>query len=429
MSKKSWIISINMGYGHQRTAYALRDLATRKKIINANDYKGIPEKDRIIWESSRKFYEFISRFKKAPIIGNFVFSLFDKTQKINDFYPKKDESACGFNHRGIYSLFKKGWGKDLIKRLSSKDKKPFVSTFFTPAFMAEELKYSGKIYCVVCDADIARSWAPLKPKKSSIKYFAPNKRTVDRLRLYGVKKENIFLTGYPLPMENIGKKKEILKEDLKKRIINLDPLGNYKKHYGGLLHEKLGELPDKSDHPLTIMFPVGGAGTQKETGIEFLKQLRNNVVNKEIKIILVAGVKENIKEYFEKEIEKLKISKFVKETKLVDIIYEKDFGKYYDAFNKALRKTDILWTKPSELSFYSALGLPIIIAPTVGSQEDFNRAWLLRNGFGIEQENINSVKEWFFDLLRDGQLAEIAMEGFVEGEQMGTLKIKEIIEK
>jgi len=153
------------------------------------------------------------------------------------------------------------------------------------------------------------------------------------------------------------------------------------------------------------------------------------VVNKEIKIILVAGVKENIKEYFEKEIEKLKISKFVKETKLVDIIYEKDFGKYYDAFNKALRKTDILWTKPSELSFYSALGLPIIIAPTVGSQEDFNRAWLLRNGFGIEQENINSVKEWFFDLLRDGQLAEIAMEGFVEGEQMGTLKIKEIIEK
>ncbi len=429
MSKKSWIISINMGYGHQRTAYALRDLATRKKIINANDYKDIPEKDRIIWESSRKFYEFISRFKKALIIGNFVFSLFDKTQKINDFYPKKDESACGFNHRGIYSLFKKGWGKDLIKRLSSKDKKPFVSTFFTPAFMAEELKYSGKIYCVVCDADIARSWAPLKPKKSSIKYFAPNKRTVDRLRLYGVKKENIFLTGYPLPMENIGKKKEILKEDLKKRIINLDPLGNYKKHYGGLLHEKLGELPDKSDHPLTIMFPVGGAGTQKETGIEFLKQLRNNVVNKEIKIILVAGVKENIKEYFEKEIEKLKISKFVKETKLVDIIYEKDFGKYYDAFNKALRKTDILWTKPSELSFYSALGLPIIIAPTVGSQEDFNRAWLLRNGFGIEQENINSVKEWFFDLLRDGQLAEIAMEGFVEGEQMGTLKIKEIIEK
>jgi len=34
-----------------------------------------------------------------------------------------------------------------------------------------------------------------------------------------------------------------------------------------------------------------------------------------------------------------------------------------------------------------------------------------------------------FDLLKDGQLAEIAMEGFIEGEQMGVLKIKKIIEK
>ncbi len=429
MSKKAWIISINMGYGHQRTAYALKDLAVRKKIINANDYKEIPSKDRVIWESSRKFYEFVSRFKKFPIIGNFIFSLFDKTQKINDFYPKKDESACGFNHKSTYSLFEKGWGKDLIKRLSSKDKRPFVSTFFTPAFMAEELKYSGDVYCVVCDADISRSWAPLRPKKSKIKYFAPNKRTVDRLRSYGVKKENVYLTGYPLPMENIGKNREILKEDVKKRIINLDPLGNYRKHYKGLIREKLGTLPAKSDHPLTIMFAVGGAGAQKEIGVEVLRQLRSNLVNKEIKIILVAGTKINIKEYFEKEIEKLNISEFVKETKLVEIIYEKDFGKYFDSFNKALRKTDVLWTKPSELSFYSALGLPMIIAPTIGSQEEFNRAWLLRNGFGIEQENIDYAKEWVFDLLKDGQLAEIAMEGFIEGEQMGALKIKEIIEK
>lgn len=429
MAKKAWVISINMGYGHQRTAYALRDLAIRKKIINANDYKGIPSGDRAIWESSRKFYESVSRFKRVPIIGELIFSLFDKTQKINEFYPKKDESACGFNHRSTYSLFKNGWGKHLIKKLSTKDKRPFVSTFFTPAFMAEELKYSGNVYCVVCDADISRSWAPLKPKISKIKYFAPNKRVVDRLRLYGVKKENIFLTGYPLPVENIGKKKEILKEDLKKRLINLDPLGSYRKHYRGLIKEKLGELPDGSGRPLTIMFAVGGAGAQKEIGIEVIKQLRDNIVNKEIKIILVAGTKIKIKEYFEEEVKKIKISEFVKDTKLIEIIYENSFEKYFDSFNKALRKTDILWTKPSELSFYSALGLPIIIAPTIGSQEEFNRAWLLRNGFGIEQENINCIKDWLFDLLKEGQLAEIAIEGFIEGEQMGAIKIKEIIEK
>jgi hypothetical protein len=429
MNKKAWVISINMGYGHQRTAYALRDLAMRKKIINANDYNGIPSGDKVIWESSRKFYEFISRFKKAPVIGNLIFSIFDKTQKINDFYPKKDESACGFNHRSTYSLFKKNWGKHLIKKLISKDKRPFVSTFFTPAFMAEEFKYPGEVYCVVCDADISRSWAPLYPRKSRIKYFAPNKRVVDRLRSYGIKRDNIFLTGYPLPIENVGIKKEILKEDVKQRIVNLDPLGSYRKHYSGLIEEKLGDLPDKADHPLTIMFAVGGAGAQKEMGVEVLKQLRDNIVNKEIKIILVAGTKPKIKEYFENEIKKLNLSEFIKDTKLVEIIYEDGFEEYFDSFNEALRKTDVLWTKPSELSFYTALGLPMIIAPTIGSQEEFNRAWLLRSGFGIEQENVNYVKDWLFDLLKDGQLAEMAMEGFVEGEQVGVLKIKEIIEK
>lgn len=429
MNKKAWVVSINMGYGHQRTAYALRDLAMRKKIINANDYTGIPKGDKLIWESSRKFYEFVSRFKKAPIIGNFVFSLFDKTQRINEFYPKKEEAACGINNRSTYALFKKNWGKHLIKKLSSKEKRPFISTFFTPAFMAEELKYTGNVYCVVCDADVSRSWAPLNPKRSKIKYFAPNKRVVDRLRLYGVKKENIILTGYPLPMENIGNKKEILKEDVKNRIVNLDPLGNYRKNYKGLVAEKLGELPDKADHPLTIMFAVGGAGAQKEIGVEVLKQLRDSLVNKEIKIILVAGTKLKIKEYFDNEIKELNISEFVKDKKLVEVIYEESFEEYFDSFNKALRKTDILWTKPSELSFYTALGLPMIIAPTIGSQEEFNRAWLLRSGFGVEQENISCVRDWLFDLLKDGQLAELAMEGFVEGEQMGVLKIKEIIEQ
>jgi len=35
-----WLISVNMGYGHQRTAYPLKDLAFEEKIINANDYPG-----------------------------------------------------------------------------------------------------------------------------------------------------------------------------------------------------------------------------------------------------------------------------------------------------------------------------------------------------------------------------------------------------
>ncbi len=52
-NQKAWVVAVNMGYGHQRTAYPLKEFAEEGKIINANDYEGIPEKDRKIWESSR----------------------------------------------------------------------------------------------------------------------------------------------------------------------------------------------------------------------------------------------------------------------------------------------------------------------------------------------------------------------------------------
>jgi len=36
MKQEAWVISVNMGYGHQRTAYPLRNLAPDGKVINAN---------------------------------------------------------------------------------------------------------------------------------------------------------------------------------------------------------------------------------------------------------------------------------------------------------------------------------------------------------------------------------------------------------
>src|SRR3989344_4548887 len=234
VEKKAWIISVNMGYGHQRTAFPLRDLAPEGKIINANDYQGIPLSDRRIWEWSRRFYEFISNFSRIPLIGGQIFSIYNHFQEIFSFYPKKDLSKPNFGLKQIYYLMKRGWGKHLIEKLQITNNKlqitlPIVATFFTPAFMAEFFNYPGEIFCVICDADISRAWAPLEPKESRIKYLVPTERAAERLRLYGVKTENIFLTGYPLPLENIGgESAEILKEDLKLRLLNLDPQKKYR---------------------------------------------------------------------------------------------------------------------------------------------------------------------------------------------------------
>ncbi|MFA5013517.1 MAG: hypothetical protein WC520_03045 [Candidatus Paceibacterota bacterium] len=427
MEGKAWVISINMGYGHQRTAYALRELAINNKIINANNYEGIPEKDRLIWANSRYFYEFISRFKKVPLVGDFLFSIYDKTQRILEFYPRRNLSETNFIGKNVYSLITNGWGEHLIKKLWPKQGEkalPIISTFFTPAFMAEQFRYPGDIYCVVCDADISRSWAPLIPETSRIKYFAPNERVVERLRLYGIKKENIFLTGYPLPLACVGKENmSLLKYDIRNRLVNLDPQKTYQKKYGSLVKEKLGEIPSVADHVLTIMFAVGGAGAQKEYGVSLLAQFKQKIAAREMKIVLVAGTNRKIKNYFDFEIEKLGMNKF----KNVEVVFADNFSDYFDSFNETLSKADILWTKPSELSFYAALGIPIIMSPTIGSQEDFNKEWILMHGFGAEQKNINCACEWVFDWLKSGHLAEMAAEGFVEGRQLGVFNIKKII--
>lgn len=419
----AWVVSVNMGYGHQRTAYPLKGLALEEKIINANSYQGILGRDRKIWETTRKFYEFISNFRRTPLIGKASFSIYDEFQKILSFYPKRDLSKPNFTLRQIYSFLKKDWGKHLIEGLKLKNANlPIISTFFTPAFMAEFFNYSGEIFCVVCDADISRTWAPLCPHKSKIKYFAPTERVVERLKLYGVKPENIFLTGYPLPLENIGNEKtEILKEDLKYRLLNLDPQKRYFEKYKILIEENLGKLPDRSNHPLTIMFSVGGAGAQKEIVSKIVKSLRERVKRSEIKIILSAGTREKVKQYFEKTISRELFSANL------EILFEADIEDYFQKFNLALRETDILWTKPSELSFYSALGIPIIIAPPIGSQEEFNKRWLLKSGFGLLQEDPAHTDQWLFHWLEYGYLAEAAMEGFVEGEKLGIIKISRII--
>ncbi len=435
--ERAWVVAVNMGYGHQRTAYPLRKFAcspqfgetkfgraSGEKIINANDYQGIPKKDKKIWGASRAFYEFISKFKRVPLVGEPIFSLYDKFQNIPSYYPKRDLSKPTFSLKRIYSTIKKGWGRDLISKLKNNNL-PLITTFFIPAFMAEIFNYPADIFCVICDADISRAWAPLEPAKSRIKYLTPNSWVANRLKFYGVREENIFLTGYPLPIKNIGTEEmDILKKDLSSRILNLDPTGKYRRQYKSLLEEKVGPLPESSDHLLTIMFSIGGAGAQKKIVVRYVQNLAEKIREEKIKVILSAGIRKEVEEYFLEEIKKLKLEGFLGRN--IEVVFEKEIGNYFSFFNQELRKTDILWTKPSELSFYSGLGIPIIMAPSIGSQEDFNRKWLRSLGAGIPQENPKYANQWIFDYLASGRFAETAIQGFIKVEKLGVYNIEKI---
>src|SRR3989338_2416874 len=209
---KAWVVSVNMGYGHERAAYALRDLA-QGGIITANNYKGIPASDRKLWADSRSFYEKISRVNSLPYVGRYLFEFYDRFQEILSFYPRRDLSRPNVQVRELtYVIRQKKLAKHLIDKLRKRPL-PLVTTFFLPAFAAEIFDYPGEIYCILCDADISRTWVPLDPKGSTIKYFAPNGRVVERLKLYGVPADNIFLTGFPLPKELAGGQRGIMVKD------------------------------------------------------------------------------------------------------------------------------------------------------------------------------------------------------------------------
>lgn len=432
---KAYIVTVDMGYGHQRASYPLKDITACPPewedggdIITANNYAGIPKSDKKKWKSSRRIYEIVSRMKSIPIIGDKIFDIMDYFQRIEPFYPKRDLSEPTMQLKQIYRMIRSGWGEHLIETLN-KDPKPYFTTFFTTAFFAEEHGYEGEIYCLCTDTDIARAWAPLSPAESEINYLAPTRRAKERLKLYGVEEENIYTTGFPLPKENIGAEDDLkeLREDLGCRIANLDPNRIFQRKYKKTLQDYLGkEYCDlDSGRPLTITFAVGGAGAQRSVGTTILNSLHELIDKGEVRLNLIAGSRNDVYRYYQNELEELKLQH--QHGDMLNIVFDSQKYKYFEKFNKVLKTTDILWTKPSELTFYSALGLPIIMAPTIGCQEEFNRDWLLSIGAGFDQEGPENTDQWLFDWLESGWLAEAAMEGFIDAPINGTNNIKDVI--
>jgi hypothetical protein len=427
--KKAYVISVDMGYGHERAAYGLRDLAEGEAIV-ANKYPGIPPEEKKSWDDSRKLYEAVSRLKPIPIIGNIAFTIMDKIQEIPPFYPRRDLSRPNLQLKETYWFIKKyKIGRRLIDKLAEKPL-PLICTFFTAAFAAEMYDYPDDIYCVICDADFSRAWVPMDAKRSRIKYFAPCGRVVERLKLYGVRDENIFLTGFPLPKDLIGPPdEEMLKKDILARFCNLDPKGTFRSRYAKVLHERFGGAIDickKVKRPLTLTFAVGGAGAQRHLGIQIISSLREKLRRGKIRVNLVAGTRKGLADYFIKELAKLGLHRDHGKTG-VNVLVDRTRTEYFKSFTTLLRETDILWTKPSELSFYTGAGIPIIMAPTIGSQEVFNRLWLEQIGGCIDQLDAEHTDEWLFDWVESGALARMAWNGYIEAPTHGAYRIEEVI--
>lgn len=433
--KSAYIVAADMGYGHQRALYPFLDIAAvpeewnleKPVIITANKYPTIPSEDRKAWEFMQKGYEFVSRLNSMPLFGRRIFKVMDYFQRILPFYPKRDLSKPTLQLKNFYRMIEKGLGKHLVETLN-KNPLPFLTSFFVAAFFAEEHGYKGPIYCLCTDSDVSRAWAPLNPQKSNITYLAPNKRVKDRLMMYGVIPEKIIVTGFPLPKELTGNRGtlEVLKENLSCRIEALDPKRLYREKYEKVINNYLGEQKDDCEkRPVSITFAIGGAGAQTEIGVAVLHSLAEHIRKGDLKLTLVAGSSKKVFDKFQGQIRYEGLEEYL--GKNVHILYHSDKMSYFEEFNKVLATTDILWTKPSELSFYTGLGLPILMCPPLGSQEDFNRSWIHSLGSGIGQHDPQYTAQWLFEWIETGWFAKAAMSGFLDAPKSGTYHIEDLI--
>ena len=422
-ANKAWVVAADMGYGHQRAVYPLRQHA-EGGILTVGSSGQISKSERQLWQRLLGAYEFFSRAKGIPVIGPPLFSMLDSMLKIPSFYPMRNLSTTTFQVNLLESLIEKGLCNGMLETTATKNI-PIVTSFYASAIAADR-KGFNRVYCIICDADINRVWVAKNPWESRVEYFAPCGKAAHRLRAYGVPEERIHLTGFPLPMELLGDESlSVLKRDLGQRLGYLDPLGKFRARHGRNVEFFLGKenCVFKNERVLTIAFAVGGAGAQKEIGRRIALSLKKKLLAGEVRLILVAGIRKEVKDYFDAV--KADVDPAGDG---IRILHADSLHAYFDLFNTALHEIDILWTKPSELSFYCALGLPIVVCPTIGSQENFNKKWLREVRAGVKQENPDYTDQWLFDSLHRGTLAESAWDGFLKSRKLGSFNVGKVLD-
>ncbi len=409
-----------MGYGHLRAAHALASVLGAE-VTHVDRPPICPPEEQRLWRASRRLYEVTSRASQLPVVGVPLRSALESLTAIPHLYPHRDLSRPTFQVRSLDRLVHKGLGRGLAEHLK-RTGAPLLATFFAPALAADH-QGCDRVFCVVTDSDISRAWVPLRPERTRIVYLTPSRRALERLRAYGVARDRIELTGFPLPPELLGGPDlAALRRNLVARLVRLDRKRVFRGQLRNEIHHFLGGLPaDQEGRPPLITFTVGGAGAQAELARQLLASLRPLIEEGLIRLCLAAGVREEVARKFHLWI----LEAGLRPGEGVDVFTAGSLESYFPAFNALLAETDVLWTKPSEMTFFGALGLPLILSWPVGVHERYNRRWAVESGSGLKQRHPDYAGFWIREWLNEGTLAAAAWTGFVRMPKFGVYQIAE----
>jgi hypothetical protein len=419
---KCAVLSLEMGYGHLRAAYPIAD-ALGTEVVLADEATIADERERRLWQWIRFAHRLLSRPTPWALFERPANGLMDLVTMIPSLYDNPDQSAPDLGVIALDRLIRQGLGAGLVSMLKDQNR-ALVTTFYAPAIIADRAGLD-RVYCVVTDADVQRIWVARRPERSRIHYFAPSPRVVRRLRAYGVSDERITLTGFPLPFE-LTNANATLAEQVARRIVRLDPENRFCALHAPMLERLLGKLPERErGAPVEIAFAVGGAGAQLALSDAFLPRLRDHVLRDRVRIHLVAGTRNEVAERFAAQLHRARLTSRLGSG--ITILYASDFASYYRAFNRLIAACDVLWTKPSELSFYAGLGLPLVLSHPVGTHERYNRRWLREQGAGLKQRKPEQLPGWFDEWLFDGYLAAAAWSAYTRIPRTGTEQIARLL--
>jgi hypothetical protein len=412
-----------MGYGHMRAAHALAsELGT--EILQVDRPPLVAPEELRLWSASRRAYEITSRASQLPVVGAPLKSLLESLTDIPHLHPQRDLSAPNFQVRSLHRLIQRGLGRGLVELLRATSA-PVITTFFAPALCADHCGCE-RVYCVVTDVDINRTWVPLRPERTKIVYLTPSYRAVHRLRAYGIPREQIEFTGFPLPGDLLGGPElPELRRNLAGRLIRLDRKGVFRDQARGEIHYFLGELPEDEEEgrPPLLTYTVGGAGAQADLARPLLKGVRRLIEEGRLRVCLAAGVRAEVAARFHEWVREAGLADRLGNG--VEVFLAASLEEYFPRFNKILAGTDVLWTKPSEMTFFSALGLPLVLSPPVGVHERYNRRWAIENGPGLKQRDPLHAGYWLREWLNEGTLAAAAWYGFLRMPKFGLYQILE----
>lgn len=428
MHKSYMVVSLEMGYGHLRAAHALAN-GLDTKVWLADEPPLADDFERRLWQWIRRAHRLMSRPTRWTVLERPANALMDLVTMIPSLYDAPDQSRPDLGVIALNRLIRMGLGRGLVRALREQ-RAALVTTFYAPAIIADEADV-GPVYCVVTDADVQRVWVPMDAERSNIHYLAPSPRVVRRLRAYGVREDRISLTGFPLPLdlsEGGADAGTSFSAQVARRIVRLDPENVFGSLHGPMLERLLGKLPEEErGQPVEIVFAVGGAGAQIGLSEEFLPRLRDHVLRDRIRIHLVAGTRAEVAQRFTQQLRRARLSSRIGSG--ISILYAPDFASYYRAFNQLLERADVLWTKPSELSFYAGLGIPLVLSHPVGAHERYNRRWLREQGAGLKQRRPDQLPGWLDEWLIDGNLAAAAWSAYTRIPRTGTEQILKLLRR